>query len=402
MNGRTRKTMIALGAVLGLMILLTITSTRAQVELQDGATLQANPGTGFTYQGRLTNGGTPVNGTCDFEFKLYDAANAGTQIGSTQTKTNVSVGAGYFTIPDLDFGAGAFDGQARWLAIGVKCPTGSSGSYTALNPRQPLTPVPYALALPGLYTQQTAGTSNLIGGYHGNSVTGGVVGATIGGGGINGFVQRVTDNYGTVGGGSNNQAGDGAGTTNDREYATVAGGGANIASGNSATVGGGFQNTAGGDYATVPGGFRANASHYGEMAYASGWFNSAGDAQTSVYVMRNLSPNDGSFVDLFLDGVAQRLTIAQGRTIAFDAMIVGRDAGGNSAAYRIVGAMENEGGTTQYVGSPIVQLVVEDVVAWDVQVNADDPNDALTIRASSLGSQARWVAVVQTVEVQSP
>jgi hypothetical protein len=62
------------------------------------------------------------------------------------------VSNGLFTIPDLDFGSGAFNGEARWLAIAVQCP-GDSG-YTALSPRQALTPAPYALALPGLWTQQ--------------------------------------------------------------------------------------------------------------------------------------------------------------------------------------------------------------------------------------------------------
>ena len=106
----------------------------------------ANVDTAFTYQGRLTSGGTPVNSTCDFEFKLWDDASAGAQVGSTQTKTGVSVSAGYFTIPDLDFGASAFNGQARWLEIGVRCPAGS-GSYTPLSPRQALRAAPYAHSL---------------------------------------------------------------------------------------------------------------------------------------------------------------------------------------------------------------------------------------------------------------
>jgi hypothetical protein len=33
----------------------------------------------FTYQGRLTDGGAPANGTYELEFKLFDAASGGTQ-----------------------------------------------------------------------------------------------------------------------------------------------------------------------------------------------------------------------------------------------------------------------------------------------------------------------------------
>ena len=41
--------------------------------------------TAFTYQGRLTNGGSPANGIYDMQFALFDNLTAGTQIGTTQT-----------------------------------------------------------------------------------------------------------------------------------------------------------------------------------------------------------------------------------------------------------------------------------------------------------------------------
>jgi hypothetical protein len=66
--------------------------------------------------------------------------------------------------------------------------------------------------------------------------------------------NRVTDHYGTVGGGYANRAGDAAGTTDDRAFATVGGGLLNTASGDRSTVGGGFVNTASGDRSTVGGG----------------------------------------------------------------------------------------------------------------------------------------------------
>jgi hypothetical protein len=206
---------------------------------------QAPLGTAFTYQGQLKQSGNPVNGTCDFQFGLWNAASGGTQIGTTQTKTNVSVTNGLSTIPNLDFGGGAFTGDARWLAIAVRCPAGS-GSYSTLDPRQALMPAPYALALPGLWTQQNANSPNLIGGYSGNSVTVGPIGATISGGGMSSNPNRVTASFGTIGGGLGNTA--------SGEFVTIGGGGYNTASGYVATVGGGYVNTASGAYATVGGG----------------------------------------------------------------------------------------------------------------------------------------------------
>ncbi len=123
--------------IAGSLILLSLCS------MSGGMLSQAVPmGTAFTYQGQLSKNGTPVTNTCDLQFRLYDAANSGTQIGSLLTKSGITVANGIFSTV-LDFGAGAFDGNARWLQIGAKC--GSESSYTPLTPLQKLTPAPYAL-----------------------------------------------------------------------------------------------------------------------------------------------------------------------------------------------------------------------------------------------------------------
>ncbi len=100
------------------------------------------PGTAFTYQGRLTVGGSPATMNYDFEFSLWDTETVGTQVGSTLTQGNVAVTDGLFTV-QLDFGE-VFDGTALWLQIGVAA-GGSGGPYTTLDPRQPLSPTPYAI-----------------------------------------------------------------------------------------------------------------------------------------------------------------------------------------------------------------------------------------------------------------
>jgi len=142
----------------------------------------------FTYQGQLKSNGSPVDGPCDFQFGLWDAASTGTQVGVTQTVSTIDVTHGLFTVGLEDFGANALNGDARWLAIAVRCPTGSGG-FTALNPRQPLTPAPMALALPGLYTRPNTESPNLIGGYSGNVISPTVVGGTINGGGLLNMVR---------------------------------------------------------------------------------------------------------------------------------------------------------------------------------------------------------------------
>ena len=126
-----------------------------------------------------------------------------------------------FTV-EVDFGSGIFTGAAYWLEVAVR-PAGT-GAYTALLPRQKITPAPYALALPGFWTQQDAVCPNMIGGFKDNLISAAVHGATISGGGISGSPNRVMDHYGTVGGGRNNTAGFFDGDPETGAYSTVGGG----------------------------------------------------------------------------------------------------------------------------------------------------------------------------------
>jgi ligand-binding sensor protein/phage pi2 protein 07 len=123
--------------------------------------------TTFTYQGRLTDGGTPPTGTYDMQFKLYDTATVGTGTlqGSPNTVTNatVNVASGVFTV-QLDFGASAFPGANRFLEISVRHP--GDPSYTTLSPRPQLTSTPYAI-------QALTATNNLLKG--GDTMTGQLV-----------------------------------------------------------------------------------------------------------------------------------------------------------------------------------------------------------------------------------
>jgi hypothetical protein len=103
--------------------------------------------TSFTYQGKLTdNNGVVLSGQYDFQFKLYDTTTVatGTQLGTTQTLTNLTVTNGVFTVP-IDFGAcdSCFNGAARFLEIAVR--QNGGGAFTTLNPRQPISSTPYAL-----------------------------------------------------------------------------------------------------------------------------------------------------------------------------------------------------------------------------------------------------------------
>jgi len=103
----------------------------------------ANVDGSITYQGELTDDGSPASGDYEFSFELYDDQAAGIQVGTTVTQV-LTVADGLFTATP-NFG-NVFDGTALYLEIGVR-PDGSADPLTTLTPRQTLTAAPYALTL---------------------------------------------------------------------------------------------------------------------------------------------------------------------------------------------------------------------------------------------------------------
>ncbi|UCC29650.1 MAG: hypothetical protein JSU86_15775 [Phycisphaerales bacterium] len=257
-----------------------------------GFNARAEPiGTAFTYQGQLKEAGVPADGFYDLEFTLYDSETDGSALAGSIVFAGHLVSNGLFTVA-LDFEADIFKGEACWLEIGVRH-EGDTGPYTYLSPRQKITPAPYALALPGLRTQQNADCPNVIGGHRENTIGAGVHGATIGGGGSAGTPNSVTGSFGAVGGGQQN--------TVLNRWATVAGGISNIAGttepsgrgpgGAGAFVGGGAANQASGQSSVVPGGENNVAG--GRFSFAAG--RSAKALHDGTFVWRDFSEPSGPF-----------------------------------------------------------------------------------------------------------
>ena len=109
-------------------------------------------GTAFTYQGVLQNSGIPANGPTDLTFTLYNAADGGIVLGSSNVFLNLSLTNGLINTT-LDFGSGVFTGAPVYLQIAAR-PSGINSDYTALLPRQPITASPYAIFSGGAATSK--------------------------------------------------------------------------------------------------------------------------------------------------------------------------------------------------------------------------------------------------------
>ncbi len=148
-----------------------------------------------------------------------------------------------------------------------------------------------------IFDSSVASAPIVINGSVDNQVTAGARGATIAGGGITngadpayGAAQpnRVTDAYGTVGGGWGNRAGADGATVTLAVGATVAGGLGNIAAGAGSAIAGGSANTASGVYSAIAGGLNNRATSFfsgvlsGEVNRASGQHSSAVGGKNNV------------------------------------------------------------------------------------------------------------------------
>ncbi len=118
-------------------------------------------GTTFTYQGSISENGSPANGTYDLLFKLCKDA-AGLIITGTNYCNDITITNGLFAI-ELNFGTTPFTGDRHWLALYIRPHidnnyTNNLATYTALFPLQEITPAPYA--------RYAVEAENLIGGIN--------------------------------------------------------------------------------------------------------------------------------------------------------------------------------------------------------------------------------------------
>lgn len=137
-----------------------LTATLLAPGLASVAPAQAPLQPGISYQGHLEKNGVAYDGVADLNFRLYDSEATGTQIGGTQSLVGVAIDDGTFHVA-LDFGAGVFAGDARWIEIAAK--TTGDADFVTLAPRQAVRPAPYAVyaldgpAADGLWEQDGTG-----------------------------------------------------------------------------------------------------------------------------------------------------------------------------------------------------------------------------------------------------
>jgi hypothetical protein len=320
---------------------------------------------GISFQGYLTDdGGNPINTPQDIVIRLYDQASGGDAL-LTEGYPGHPVTNGVFNliIEDPLFKQLGFD-QQIWVQVEV--------NTEIISPRTQLASVPYALSLRNMRIQPVIpGSSgpNILGGYETNSVSAGVVGATISGGGDATYTNGVSGDYGTVAGGNGNAA---------HTRATVSGGYFNHANGEASVVAGGTDNDANGDWSTIGGGDGATATG-NHATVAGGFFNHApGTAGTVPGGRLNWAGGDYSFAAG--DRAKVRNPTESGDSDGDEGTFVWSDRSNTETFFESTGPnqflIEAEGGVGIDTNDPLAQLHIANATGAGngllVQANGGD------------------------------
>ncbi|TAG01096.1 MAG: hypothetical protein EAZ43_12205 [Betaproteobacteria bacterium] len=145
----------------------------------------------------------------------------------------------------------------------------------------------------GLRVSRVSNSANIVNGSSANSAAANITGATIAGGGVEGFANTVTGDYATIGGGNTNTASAGA--------AVVGGGSQNIASGAHSAVPGGKGNTASGEYSFAAG-FRAKALHDRSFVWSANNNNTFPDRDYTSPGPYTFNVYAGNAINAYSDG----------------------------------------------------------------------------------------------------
>jgi len=293
------------------------------------------------------------------------------------------------------------------------------------------------------YSTMGGGQNNKIDGGSYNVIAGGgssnillantidTAGRSVISGGADNTIDVTSGFYLTIGGGSGNEIGDG---TDTLSYATIAGGADNVITGTSqlssvgggssctitgatyATIAGGDTNSVTANYGTVVGGGNnvadstystamgqeASTDNHGVVAHSAGQIAAVGDAQFMRALWRIQTTDATANVEAFLDGSSVRFAIDDDSTYAFFIRGVARrtDVNGESAHYTLEGTVDRNAGVTALVSAVTKVVVDEDTAAWDVQVLANDTNDALQIDVTGEAAKTiNWVFSGEFVKV---
>ncbi len=152
-------------------------------------------------------------------------------------------------------------------------------------------------------------------------------------------------------------------------------------------------------------GEHAVARHKGAHVRASGRFQTSGDCQTGLYILKAVTTNTFSR-EMYLDGPGgtTALVLPDDSTWTFKATVTAHRTDGSDghAGFFIKGVIYRGAGpsTVSFQGNPTVEVLGRSNLNWNINTSANTVDGSLSFTVQGEASKViRWAASIETVEI---
>ena len=144
----------------------------------------------------------------------------------------------------------------------------------------------------------------------------------------------------------------------------------------------------------------------GGLTTAAGMFAAKGDAQLTTHlVYRGQTTNNTATVIYNGGGSSQKWVLAANDSVIVKATVIGRKAGdaGQSAAYEVIAAFKNQGGTSSMGTTGVTKRVLNEdtgTTNYDATLAVNDPDDTFELKVTGdTGHNVNWMAHVEVMKL---
>ncbi len=144
----------------------------------------------------------------------------------------------------------------------------------------------------------------------------------------------------------------------------------------------------------------------GSISTAAGAFAAKGDAQLTTHMVYRGQTTDNTSTAIYIDeSSGWAWDIAANDSIIVKATVIGRKAGdaGQSAAYEVIAAFKNQGGTTTIGTTGVTKRVLNEdtgTTNYDATLAANDTDDTFELKVTGdTGHNVNWMAHVEVLKL---
>jgi hypothetical protein len=143
-------------------------------------------------------------------------------------------------------------------------------------------------------------------------------------------------------------------------------------------------------------------SQQSQFIISNGFFSTAGDAQTCLFLLRGSSTDD-SETELFLDGSSARFVLEDDTSYFFSCQFIARAENGSSAVMHVNGGAKrgSSANSVEILGEPHNHIIHDGIGVGDVQFSVSPSNGSLKFFATGKAdTNIRWLGKIDLTQLK--